>query len=112
MNTLSSHPGAILFRFGMLAIIIVILIGVFLSYVEEAQKTVERASILQTKRIIDSALAVAFSTYAVRGNLSDLNELNGGNPFQRKSKSVISPSFLKSNVEYRFKPILNFYGSW
>ena len=54
MNTLGSHPGAILFRFGMLAIIIVILIGVFLSYVEEAQKTVERASILQTKRILKS----------------------------------------------------------
>ncbi len=81
MNTLGSHPGAILFRFGVLVILILIMIMVFLSYAEDTQKEFERTSVLQTKKIIDSALAVVFATYAVNGKLNDLNELNGGNPF-------------------------------
>ena len=81
MKTIGSHPGAILFRLGAMIIVIAILMIVFFRYVEATQKEVERASILQMKNIIDSSLAVVFATYAIKGQLDDLNELDGGNPF-------------------------------
>lgn len=82
MNTLGSHPGAILFRLSIMIILIAILIAVFFSYVGDTEKELERSSILQTKKIIDSSLAVVFATYAVRGRLNELNDLDGGNPFE------------------------------
>jgi hypothetical protein len=91
MNTIGSHPGAIIFRLAVMLILILILILVFLSYIEDAQKGVERSSILQTKRIIDSSLAVVFAHYAVKGRLDDLNEINGGNPFVFLSEFEIAP---------------------
>jgi len=81
MNTIGSHPGAILFRLSMMIILIAILMPVFFSYLEDTEKELEHASVLQTKRIIDSSLAVAFASYAVKGRLNDLNQLAGGNPF-------------------------------
>jgi hypothetical protein len=91
MNTIGSHPGAIIFRLAVMLVLILILIMVFLSYVEDAQQGMERSSIQQTKRIIDSSLAVVFATYAVNGQLNDLNELNGGNPFVFLSEYEIVP---------------------
>ncbi|MDH3220050.1 MAG: hypothetical protein OEO19_11020 [Gammaproteobacteria bacterium] len=81
MNTIGSHPGAILFRLSTMIILIAILMVVFFSYIEDTERALERASIAQTKRIIDSSLAVVFSSYAVSGRLDDLNDLAGGNPF-------------------------------
>lgn len=81
MNTIGSHPGAILFRLSIMIILIAILMTVFFSYLEDAEEGLERSSILQTKRIIDSSLAVVFATYAVGGRLDELNDLRGGNPF-------------------------------
>jgi hypothetical protein len=81
MNTIGSHPGAIIFRLCVMVLLILILVIVFFSYLDGTQKSVERSSIQQTKRIIDSSLAVVFATYAVKGRLNDLNEINGGNPF-------------------------------
>jgi len=82
MNTLGSHPGAILFRLSVMVILILILIVVFLSYAEDVQIETERASILQTKRIIDSSLAVVFASYAVKGRLDELDDLAETNPFE------------------------------
>lgn len=81
MNTLGSHPGAILFRFTVMVIIILILIRIFLYYADGTQRTYEQNSILQTKRIVDSTLAVVFSTYAIDRRLGELNDLDGANPF-------------------------------
>ncbi|MCP4979681.1 MAG: hypothetical protein GY935_04210 [Gammaproteobacteria bacterium] len=81
MNTLGSHPGAILIRLSLMILLIVILMMVFFSYLDDAEREVERASVLQTKKVIDSALALVFATYAVNNRLNELNDLNGGNPF-------------------------------
>ena len=89
MNTLGSHPGAILFRLTLMVILIAILIMVFMSYLEDTERELERVSISQTKKIIDSSLAVVYSTYAVNHRLDELNDLEGGNPFEfcRSSES-------------------------
>jgi len=81
MNTLGSHPGAILFRLSIMFLLIAFLVVVFFNYVDEAEFEIERKSVLQTKKIIDSALAVVFATYAVNHRLGELNDLDGGNPF-------------------------------
>ena len=81
MNTIGSHPGAILFRFTLMVILIAILVVVFMSYLEDTERELERASIAQTKKIIDSSLAVVFSSYAVKRRLDELNDLDGANPF-------------------------------
>ena len=79
--TLASVPGALLFRTLVSLLLILILIFVFFSYVDDTQREFERNSIAQTRRIIDSSLAVAFASYAVKGRLAELTELDGGNPF-------------------------------
>ncbi|MCP4767043.1 MAG: hypothetical protein GY875_12310 [Gammaproteobacteria bacterium] len=61
--------------------LIAILILVFLSYVRDTEKALERSSIQQTKRVIDSSLVVVFSNYAVTGRMDRLHELDGANPF-------------------------------
>jgi hypothetical protein len=81
MKTIGSHPGAILFRMSIMVILIAIMILVFLSYIDDARAGLERNAILQTRRVIDSSLALAFSNYAVTGRMDRLNELDGGNPF-------------------------------
>jgi hypothetical protein len=81
MNTIGSHPGAILFRLSIMVVLIAIMVSVFFSYVDDTERELERISVLQTKKIIDSSLAVVFSTYAVNNRLNELNELDGGNPF-------------------------------
>lgn len=91
MNTLGSHPGAIVFRLSLMVIVIAILMGIFFTYLEETEKEVERASILQTKKIIDSTLAVVFATYAVNGRLGELGELDGANPFNFLAEFSLLP---------------------
>ena len=81
MSTIGSYRGAILFRLSLMVILVVILVMVFFSYVDNAEREFERKSVLQTKKIIDSALAVVFATYAVNNRLGQLNDLDGGNPF-------------------------------
>ncbi len=81
MNTLGSHPGAIIFRLSIMIVLIAIMMVVFFSYLEATEKKLEQTSILQTKKIIDSSLSVVFATYAVKGRLDKLNELDGDNPF-------------------------------
>ena len=91
MNTIGSHPGAILFRLALMIILIGILIAVFLTYVDETERNLEQASIRQTKKIIDSSLAIVFSSYAINGRLNELNDLDGGNPFDFLQEFGIAP---------------------
>jgi hypothetical protein len=81
MNTIGSHPGAILFRLSIMIVLIAIMIVIFFSYVDDAEKELERASMLQTRKIINGALTVVFATYATRNRLHQLNDLDGSNPF-------------------------------
>jgi len=99
MNTLGSHPGAILFRLIMMASLILILIYVFLGYVEKAEKAIEIQSIEQTKRIIDSALVVTFATYATSGKLDELVQLDGGNPFELLKEYLLVPASYRGEIE-------------
>lgn len=99
MNTLGSHPGAILFRFSVMVIIILILIRIFLNYAEETQRVYEQNSILQTKRIVDSTLAVVFSTYAANRRFGDLAELEGANPFRYLEQYQMLPSSYQGEIE-------------
>ena len=100
MNTIGSHPGAILFRLSIMVTLIVMMMLVFLSHIDDTRKQMERASVLQTKRIIDSALAVVFSTYAVRRQLDDLNDLDGGNPFVFLQEYSMLPAAYVGEIEH------------
>ncbi len=99
MKTLGSHPGAIAFRFVVMVILIAILMAVFFHFLEENEKRVERESIRQTKRIVDSALAVVFATYAVNGRLGELGELDGANPFEFLDDYSLLPKALVGVLE-------------
>ncbi|MEM7563459.1 MAG: hypothetical protein AAF353_10490 [Pseudomonadota bacterium] len=92
MNRIGSHPGAITFRLSVMVIIFLILLLVFLSYLEGTQKSIEQSSIQQTRRIIDSSLAVVFASYAVKGQLNELNQVAGGNPFFYLSSYNLLPA--------------------
>ena len=89
MNTLGSHPGAILFRFSVMVILILILIVVFLRYIEDSRRGFEEASILRTKEVIDSSLAVVFAEAAINQQLNDLSLIQGGNPFELMQRHEI-----------------------
>ena len=95
MSTIGSHPGAILFRLSIMVVLIAIMMVIFFSYVEDTERELERASVLQTKKIIDSALAVVFATYATRNRLHELNDLDGGNPFVfLKEYQILPPAYV------------------
>ena len=91
MKTLGSHPGAILFRLSIMIILIAILTVIFFSYVDDTEKELERTSIAQTEKIIDSALVLVFATYTTNNRLGELNELVGGNPFEFLQEFEIVP---------------------
>ncbi len=81
-------------------ILIAIMFVVFFFHIGDTEKQIERASVLQTKRIIDSALAVVFSTYAVRRQLDDLNALDGGNPFVFLEEYSMLPAAYVGEIEH------------
>ncbi len=95
MNTIGSHPRAVLFRLSIMVILIAIMMVIFFSYVDDTERELERTSVQQTKKIIDSALAVVFATYAVRNRLYELNDLDGGNPFVfLKEYQMLPPAYV------------------
>ncbi len=110
MKTLGSHPGAILFRLGVMVIIIAILMVAFFRYTDEAQIALERQSVLQVKRIIDSSLAVAFANLAVEGRLGELNQLDGGNPFILLERYQMLPVSYRGEAENR--PVATLEPGW
>lgn len=95
MNTLGSHPGAILFRFSVMVLLILILIVAFFRYFDGNRKGFEQASILRTKKIVDSSLAVVFSRAAINHRLDDLALAEGGNPFEYMAQyDIAHPAYL------------------
>jgi len=81
MKSIGFPPGANKFRFLVIVIIVGMLWVLFFDYADRIAIETEKASVQQTKNIINSALVVIFSEYAVKGELDRLNELNGANPF-------------------------------
>lgn len=104
MKTIGSHPGAILFRFSVTVIVILILIRIFLNYAEDTQKSFELNAIQQTKRIVDASLTVVFSTYAVERRLQELEQLDGANPFPLLAEYQILPANYRGVVEVDLAP--------
>lgn len=100
MSTIGSHPGAIVFRLSIMIILIVTLVSIFFSYLEDTERELERTSILQTKKIIDSSLAVVFATYAVNNRLNELNDLDGGNPFVHLAEYGILPTAYVGEIDH------------
>ncbi len=92
MSTIGSHPGAIVFRLSIMIILIVTLVSIFFSYLDDTERALERTSILQTRKIINSSLAVVFATYAVNNRLNELNDLDGGNPFVHLAEYGMLPT--------------------
>ncbi len=99
MKTISAPPGAAIFRLSLMIIIVAILVVIFFRYVDDSQLELERRSIIQTKTIIDSALAVAFASYAVKGRLDQLNDLDGGNPFVFLDEYEILPAAYRGEID-------------
>ncbi len=110
MNTIGSRPGAIVFRLGVMLTLIAILAGVFLYYLDGNQKALERQSVLQTKKIIDSSLAVVFASYATSGRLAELDRLDGGNPFQFLREFEIEPSAYRGEIGH--DPVADLAPGW
>lgn len=100
MSAIGSHPGAILFRLSIMIILIAIMTTVFFSYIDATQRELERTSIIQTKKIIDSSLAVVFATYAVKGKLNELNDIDGGNPFIFLREYQILPPAYRGEIDH------------
>jgi hypothetical protein len=91
MKTIGSHPGATLFRLALMVILILLFTLIFLHYAGKAEKSIERQSILQTKRVIEAALVVVFATYATRGRLDELAAFDGANPFEFLREYLLLP---------------------
>ncbi len=99
MNTIGSHPGAVRFRLAVMVIVIAILMLVFFSYLDGSARALERQSVLQTKRIIDSSLTVVFAEHAVRGELHKLDEVDGANPFEFLRQLAIPVPSYRGEIE-------------
>ena len=99
MKTIGSHPGAINFRLTLMVMLILLFILVFLHYVGKAEQSIERQSLLQTQRVINSALAVVFATYASEGRLGELAALEGANPFELVRRYQLIPSSYQGETE-------------
>ena len=82
----------------MIIIIVVAMMAVFLNYTKRLSIDTEKASIQQTKNIINSMLVVVFANYAVKGQLNRLNELNGGNPFVHLDKYNLTPNNYRGEI--------------
>ena len=81
MNTLSSIPGALLFRSVMAVILVLIMIVIFLSYTTDL--TQKASEIERNKVIYELDMALSFRLYSatIDGTLGELPELNLQNPF-------------------------------
>jgi len=101
MKTIGSHPGADNFRLALMVILIVLFIYIFLHYAEKSERAIERQSIQQTRRNIDSALVIVFATYASERRLNELAALDGANPFEFLKEYLVFP------LSYRGEPEVN-----
>ena len=85
----------------MIIILVTLFMVAFFYYADKISIATEKASIQQTKNVINSTLAVVFAIYAVNGELDRLNELNGGNPFVYMDEYSMVPASYRGNVAGR-----------
>ncbi len=98
MKQISVPPGALKFRLVMTIILVIIFILVFFNYTNRISIAMEKTSIQQTKNVINSTLMVVFSSYAVKGELERLNELNGGDPFEYLENYSLLPATYRGDI--------------
>ena len=98
MKQISVPPGALKFRLVMTVILVIIFMLVFFNYTHRISVAIERTSIQQTKNIINSTLTVVFASYAVKGELEHLNELNGANPFEYLEIYSLLPATYRGDI--------------
>jgi len=98
MKQISVPPGALKFRLVLIVILVIILILVFFNYTSRISVAIEKTSIQQTKNIINSTLMVVFASYAVKGELERLNELNGANPFEYLENYSLLPVTYRGDI--------------
>jgi len=99
MKQISTPPGALKFRLIAIVILILVFIVAFLNYTNGISITTEKASIRQTKNIINSTLGIVFATYTVKGELDRLNEVEGGNPFEYLEIYSQVPATYRGEIE-------------
>jgi len=98
MKSIGFPPGANNFRLIMIVIMVVAMMAVLLSYTDQISIETEKASIQQTKNIINSTLVVVFANHAVKGQLDRLNEFDGGNPFVQLAKYNLTPNNYRGEI--------------
>lgn len=77
-----------------MVILIALFIVVFLYYLDGAEKELERRSVQQTNRIINSSMMIVFSKLAIRGELNRLNDYVGANPFEfMQDFNLVPPAY-------------------
>jgi len=99
MKSIGFPPGSNNFRLLMIVIIVGGLWLFFFNYTGQISIKTEKASVQQTKNVINSSLMVVFATYAVKGELDRLNQLNGGNPFTYLSEYKLVPGTYQGEFE-------------
>lgn len=99
MKSIGFPPGSNKFRMLMIVVIVAALWVLFLDYTDRIAVETEKASIQQTKNIINSSLAVVFASYAVKGELDRIDELNNGNPFVHMAEYNLLPNSFRGVVE-------------
>jgi hypothetical protein len=98
MKSIGFPPGSNNFRLLIIVILVATLWLFFFNYTNKISIATEKASIQQTKNIINSTLAVVFATYVVKGEMDRLNELNGGNPFEYLEKYDLLPATYQGEI--------------
>lgn len=98
MKQIGTPPGALKFRLVAIVILVIVFMLAFLNYTNGISIALEKTSIQQTKNIINSTLAVVFSTYTVKGELARLNEVRGGNPFDYLEKYSVVPTTYRGEI--------------
>ena len=81
MKTLSSHPGAAIFRSTIVIILILICIVTFLIFTEKLSQRSEVIAKDQVVVAIKQALAMMLYDYAIKGQLQELDKFDKENPF-------------------------------
>lgn len=81
MKTISSHPGAGLFRSTIVLILILFLIVTFFLVTDKLSRQAEEIAKDQVLIEIKQALSMMLYDYAVKGRLAELANYKEGNPF-------------------------------
>ena len=99
MKQIGVPPGAFKFRLLVIVILVIIFMLAFLNYANGISIATEKASVQQTRNIINSTLAVVFADLAVKGELERLNDLSGANPFEYLEKYNLIPASYRGEIE-------------